>query len=102
MEYLMKKLITIFEYHEYDAPPNKMKYIIECINKYSNINKLSKQNIDDFIYRLETGEYGTLYKQPTCLLVMWRKYVKDACITVTNKKYQSFQDITKKDWVYGK
>jgi len=98
-DYLIKKLAIIYKMHEYDLNPEKMKYIILCLNKKVDIETLNKKTIDLFTNQIEAGYFGILYKQPTCISYMFSKFISEnRSLLSDNTKYQSFDSIMKKDW----
>lgn len=77
MEYLINRLALLFEMHGYDYPPDRMKYLITNMNKIFDLESLSKQQINEFINLVETGEYGVLFSQPTCITSMFLKFRRE-------------------------
>lgn len=72
-----KKLANAFKQHDYDLTEDRMAYIVSCLNISCDIESSSEKTIIDFFNKVESGHFGVLYKQPTCISQMWGKYTSN-------------------------
>lgn len=70
---ISKHICSLYEFHDYtisDANIVKLAGLICEIDKHITPAKFA-----NFVNRVEMGEFGTLYKMPTCLTSMFQQFV---------------------------
>ena len=80
---IAKHIADLYELHDYDITPDKLKRLAGIINRM-NPNATEKQVNEFFAFVLQ-GQFGTLYKSPTCLTSMYYTYRKDNWVPPQNR-----------------
>ena len=69
------KIAELYELHDYVITPKKLKILAGIIHKMSPT--ATEKQINEFFNFVMQGQYGILYKSPTCLTSMYYTYRKD-------------------------
>lgn len=72
---IAKEIASLYKFHEFDITPEKLKRLAEII--YQMNPNVEDKIVKEFFRFVEQGEYGILYKNPTCLTSMYSTYRKD-------------------------
>lgn len=67
------KLKELYESHDYEIKPDNFD---KLVNQLATV--IRPQEVDEFFECVSAGEFGTLYKMPTCLMAMAQKF-KEEC-----------------------
>ena len=72
---IANEIASLYKFHEFDISPGKLKRLAEII--YQMNPNANEKIIKEFFRFAEQGQYGMLYKNPTCLTTMYNTYRKD-------------------------
>ena len=63
---------NLYDFHDYQIAKENLLRLTKSVIEIKP--DISAQNFDKFIKSVGLGEYGVLYRMPTCLLSMFQKY----------------------------
>jgi hypothetical protein len=68
--------MQVFSFNDYDIDIEKAVKIAKLMIEINP--NITEVNADKFFDKVNKGEYGTLYRMPTCLLSMYQKFIKES------------------------
>lgn len=84
---ISEKIKDVYDFHDYEVAPEKLKRLTSLI--YQKKTNITEHQIDQFFDMVLKGEFGILYKQPTCLTYMFDQFIKShpQGIAITMKEF---------------
>lgn len=68
-------LKTLYTFNDYEITDEKAIQIIKLIIEVKP--NITDKELTEFIDKIHKGVYGILYRQPTCILFMFQKYIAE-------------------------
>ena len=72
---ILNRLKSLYDFHEYEVSKDNMLILSKMM--IDIMPGISEKQIDQFFDSVSKGEYGVLYKMPTCLLSMFQRFRKE-------------------------
>lgn len=88
------KLKEVYDHHEYAIKQDNFDKTVLNISELIDDQK----HIDDFFKRVSLGEYGVLYRMPTCIMSMLKKYVDTRQIRKKDEKQITYEQMYNPNW----
>ena len=73
IKHIATEIKNIFNFHDYSIPKTRLIELSKII--FSMNEEITKDKISSFFYKVIRGQYGVLYKMPTCLTSMYHKHL---------------------------
>lgn len=72
---ISKEIKSLYDFHDYDITKER---ILEITSLILDVRKdITPEQIIRFCMNVKSGQYGTLYKAPSCLMGFFREFLKD-------------------------
>lgn len=82
---ISQEIFKLFKMHNYDTSAELIKEIADLILQKEE--SVTIEYFVDFCTRIKMGEYGTLYRMPTCFMAMYHQHLKCVPVSKCNPLY---------------